>query len=78
VDGPVRGQSGQFVSSLSAPEVARFYRARLTERGFVERPESSAGLLSFSRGAEQISVGVQSLEQEHGAAVFVARVEGGP
>jgi hypothetical protein len=77
VDGPVRGQSGQFVSSLSASEVARFYRVRLAERGFVERTDSSAGLLAFARGAEQISVGVQSLEQEHGAAVFVARVEGG-
>jgi hypothetical protein len=78
VDGPVRGQSGQFVSGLSAAEVARFYRGRLAERGFVEGPESSAGLLTFARGAEQISVAVQSLEQEHGAAVFVARVERGP
>jgi len=78
VDGSVRSQSGQFVSSLSAAEVAQFYRARLAAGSFVERPESSAGLLAFARGAEQISVGVQSLEQESGAAVFITRMEGGP
>jgi hypothetical protein len=78
VDGHVRAQSGQFVSSLPATEVARFYRARLTDRGFVERPESNAGLLAFARGAEQISVGVQSLELARGAAVFVTHIGGEP
>jgi hypothetical protein len=75
-DAQVRAQSGQFVSVLSAAEVAKFYRDRLIARGFVERPESGAGLLAFVNATEQISVAVQSLEQERGAAVFVTRIEG--
>ena len=75
-DGQVRGQSGQFVSTLSPAEVARFYRAQLARRGFVERPESAPGLLAFVNGREQISVAMQSLEEERGAAVFVTRLEG--
>jgi hypothetical protein len=77
-DGPVRSESGQFVSTLSAAEVAKFYRARLAARGFVERSESGAGLLAFVNGQEQISVAVQSLEADRGAAVFVTRTEGAP
>ena len=57
-------------------EVARFYRAQLARRGFVERPESARGLLAFVNGREQISVAMQSLEEERGAAVFVTRLEG--
>jgi hypothetical protein len=77
-DGRVRGHSGQFVSTLSAKEIAEFYRVRLAARGFVERPESAPGLLAFVNGPEQISVAMQSLEHEHGAAVFVTRTEGQP
>src|SRR5205807_1677591 len=52
-DGPVRGQSGQFASTLSAAEVANFYRAELAARGFLERPEPSPVLLAFAKGAER-------------------------
>ena len=77
-DGRVRGHSAQFVSALSAKEVAEFYRSGLAARGFVERSESGPGLLAFVNGPEQISVAIQSLEHEHGAAVFVTRTEGQP
>src|SRR5437868_9767044 len=77
-DGPVRGQSGQFVSTLSGAEVANFYRAELAARGFLERPESSPGLLAFAKGTEQVSVALQALAEARGAAVFVTHIAGAP
>jgi hypothetical protein len=77
-DGTTRAHSAQFVSGLSAAEVSRFYRARLEARGFSERRPGGPGLLEFAKGTEQISVALQSLTQDRGAAVFVTRVEGAP
>jgi hypothetical protein len=77
-DGTVRSQSGQFVSTLPPAEVAKFYRARLAARGFVERTGSGPSFLAFVNGREQISVAVQSLDPKRGAAVFVTHTEGAP
>lgn len=77
-DGPVRAQSGQFVSSLSTTQVAKFYRTELAARGFLERPESSPGLLSFAKGTEQVSVALQALAETRGSAVFVTQIAGSP
>lgn len=77
-DGPLRARSAQFVSALSAAQMAAYYRTSLAARGFVEQPESSPALLAFASRTERISVAIQALEEEHGAAVFVVHVEGNP
>ena len=58
--------------------MAKFYRAALAARGFLERPESSPGLLAFAKGTEQVSVALQALAEARGAAVFVTHIAGAP
>ena len=76
MDGATKAESAQFVSPLGPGEVAGFYRRSLAGEGFVERPESSAGLLSFARPGASVSVALQKLADSQGAAVFVTRIEG--
>jgi len=76
-DGGARAESAQFVSALGPGEVAGFYRRSLAGEGFSERPDSSASLLSFARPGATVSVALQKLEEQQGAAVFVTRIEGG-
>jgi hypothetical protein len=77
-DGNARAHTGQYVSTLSVADVAEFYRARLGAGGFSERRDGAPALLEFAKGTEQISVALQSLGEQRGAAVFVTHVEGAP
>jgi hypothetical protein len=77
-DGNARAHSGQFVSNLPVAEVTEFYRAALAARGFSERHETGPALLEFAKGTEHMSVALQSLGSERGAAVFVTHVDGAP
>jgi hypothetical protein len=78
-DGGARAHSGQFVTALAVSEVAEFYRSRLAAQGYAEKKEESAqGLLVFAKPGETLSVALQSLGEERGAAVFVNRAEGAP
>jgi hypothetical protein len=75
-DAGARAQSGQYMSSLSVPEVIAFYRKELIPAGFQEQPGGGA-LTVFTHGKISISVAIQQLDTKSGAAVFVNRVEGG-
>lgn len=78
-DGSARAHSGQFVSSLAPPQLARFYRERLGAHGYAERTEHPGdGLLVFTRGTSTVSIAVQALDERGGSAVFVNQVEGSP
>jgi hypothetical protein len=77
-DGNARAHSGQYVSKLSVAEITQFYRASLAGRGFSERQQTGPALLEFAKGTEQISIALQLLGEERGAAVFVTHVEGAP
>jgi hypothetical protein len=77
-DGNARAHSGQYVSRLGVAEVAQFYRAVLLARGFSEKHDTGPALLEFAKAAEHISVALQSVGEQHGAAVFVTHVQGAP
>jgi hypothetical protein len=77
-DASGEAESGQFVTSLSPADVLGFYRRELATRSWTERASAgSAALRVFARGAEVLSVAVQALGGEGGAAVFVNRTGGG-
>ena len=77
-DASGEAESGQFVSSLSPPDVLAFYRRELLANGWTAREgATSAALGVFARGAEVLSVAVQALDSKRGAAVFVNRTGGG-
>jgi hypothetical protein len=75
-DASGNAESAQFVSSLPPAAVLGFYRHELLSRGWTERT-GSAALGVFMRGAGVLSVAVQALGDEGGAAVFVNRTGGG-
>jgi len=77
-DAGARAESASFVTALSVPGVAAFYRRTLADQGYVERGDSGAGLLRFARRGAFLSVALQALDAAGGAAVFVNQVEGGP
>ena len=78
-DGSARAHSGQFVSSLAPPQLARFYRERLGAQGYGERTEHPGdGLLVFARRSSTVSIALQALDDHGGSAVFVNHVEGSP
>jgi hypothetical protein len=74
-DAGARAECGQFVTGQSASEVAAYYRKELPALGFREGA-STPGMLNFSKPGATLSVGVQALEENEGAAVFVNRLEG--
>lgn len=74
-DSGARAESGQFVSPLPVAEVAAFYRSRLAALGWSEK-DSSDSLLYFHKPGQTLSVALQKLDAERGAAVFVNRIEG--
>jgi hypothetical protein len=74
-----RAHSGQYVTSLSAAQVAGFYRRELAARGWAEKKgESAEALLVFEKAGQTLSVAVQALEEAKGAAVFVTLIESAP
>lgn len=78
-DGQARAHSGQFVTRMAPPQVAAFYRQTLWTQGYAERiGDSFAGLLMFEKVGSVVSVAVQALQEEAGAAVFVTQREGSP
>jgi hypothetical protein len=74
-DAGARAESGQFVTRKSAAGVAAYYRKELSALGFREG-NSTPALLSFSKPGATLAIGIQALEEESGAAVFVNRLEG--
>lgn len=74
-----RAESAQFVSAQPVHEVEAFYRQALAAQGFSEKHDPSGGsLMIFSRPGATVSVALQKLDENQGAAVFVTRVDGGP
>ena len=78
-DGGVHASTGQFLTRLGMADVAAFYRERLGAVGYAERTDGSGdGLLVFVKARSLVSVALQSLEKERGAAVFVSQSENIP
>jgi len=77
-DAGAKADAGQFVTALGTEEVREYYRRELALRGFEERKrESTPAMLQFSKnGGEAVSVAVQALSTERGAAVFVNQTRG--
>jgi hypothetical protein len=77
-DASAKADAGQFVTALGPEEVRDYYRRELAARGFQERKrESTPAMLQFSKsGGEAVSVAVQALGSERGAAVFVNQTRG--
>jgi hypothetical protein len=77
-DAGAKADAGQFVTALGCEEVREYYRRELRLRGFEERKrESTPAMLQFSKpGGEAVSVAVQALGTERGAAVFVNQTRG--
>jgi hypothetical protein len=74
-----RAESAQFVSAQPVHEVEAFYRQALGAQGFSEKHDRSGGsLMIFSRPGATVSVALQKLDENQGAAVFVTRVDGAP
>jgi hypothetical protein len=70
-------ESAQFVTPLSAPEVAAFYRSTLVANGYSEAGDSPGeGMVNFVKGGLTISVATRSRGETSGTAVFVTRSEG--
>ena len=79
VDAGSRAESAQFVSAQPVHEVEGFYRQALAAQGFSEKHDpSGGGLMIFSRPDATVSVGLQKLDENRGAAVFVTRLDGPP
>lgn len=76
-DAGARAETGQYLTSLSPAGVAAFYRRELSPRGFREG-RSSPALLTFEKSGTSLSIGLQALEANGGAAVFVNLLEGDP
>jgi len=75
-DGSVRADSGQFVTSLAAGQVADFYRERLGGNGYTERSaQSGGGFLVFTKSGSTVSIALQPLEERGGSAAFVNHTE---
>jgi len=78
-DPGMRSESAQFVSALTAREVASFYRAALGAQGFTERAGAAGeGLMTFMKPGVTLCIALQKLDERSGAAVFVTRTEGAP
>jgi len=78
-DAGIRSHNAQFVAALDPGSVLAFYRKALASDGFAEvAGESGEAMALFRKGSVSLSVAVQSLGEEGGAAVFVSRLEGGP
>jgi len=78
-DAGSRAESAQFVSAQPVHEVEGFYRQALAAQGFSEKHDpSGGGLMIFSRPDATVSVALQKLDENRGAAVFVTRVDGPP
>ena len=77
-DASAKADAGQFVTALGPAQVREYYRRELAARGFQERKhESTPAMLQFSKiGGEAVSVAVQALSNERGAAVFVNQTRG--
>jgi hypothetical protein len=76
-DAGSRANSGQFVTKLSVDAVRAFYRKELAALGWSESGDSGPGMLLFGKGSSSLSVAVQALDVQAGAAVFVNQLEGG-
>jgi hypothetical protein len=78
-DAGSRAESAQFVSAQPVHEVEGFYRQALAAQGFSEKHDpSGGGLMIFSRPDATVSVALQKLDENRGAAVFVTRLDGPP
>jgi hypothetical protein len=78
-DAGVRAELGQFVTQLAPREVREFYRTKLAAAGYREQETESDALLTLANAAgETVSIAVQALESDRGAAVFVSRISGAP
>ena len=76
-DAGTRAESAHFVSAQPVHEVESFYRQALAAQGFSAKQDPSNGsLMIFSRPGATVSVALQKLDENRGAAVFVTRVEG--
>jgi hypothetical protein len=76
-DAGTRAESAQFVSAQPVQEVESFYRQALAAQGFSEKQDPpGGGLMIFSRPGSTVSVALQKLDENRGAAVFVTRVDG--
>jgi hypothetical protein len=72
-----RAESAQFVTAQPVHEVESFYRQALAAQGFSEKQDLSGGsLMIFSRPGATVSVALEKLDENRGAAVFVTRVDG--
>ena len=78
-DGRARAHSGQFVTRMAPAQVAAFYKQNLSAQGYAERSgDSFASLLLFEKSGSVVSVAMQALREDAGAAVFVSQREGAP
>jgi hypothetical protein len=77
-DGEALGESARFLSALSVPELAAFYRQALARDGYGESAGAGDGLLLFQKRGASVSVALQKLSPGAGAAVFVTRIGGDP
>jgi len=76
-DAATESETAQFISSLPPADVLAFYRSALAAQGWEERGgESTPALAVFGREGAALSVAVQALGPEAGAAVFVNRTSG--
>lgn len=76
-DNGTHAQSGQYVTSLPVAALRKFYQDELVKgAGFTALPDTGDALWVFTKGGLSITVAVQALSKEGGAAVFVNRVEG--